>query len=195
MALAITAFIAAVLAVLINATAMGTNSQNDGRRSLVKMEGLKAQIEDAIINADCVLATGTNYIVLWRGDQVGAATPANGAVNLSELELIEVDTTTGNLNVYTTTFPAGWSASNIISADTTYAASTSWYSACTTAKAGGYFQCTTIGTNATGMTVSLDTATTTAAKLVSIVITFTDASLTDRKLVIGAALQSQNIPW
>jgi hypothetical protein len=194
-AVAITAFISAVLAVLIHATAMGTNSQNDGRRSLVKMQGLKAQIEDTVTNAQCVLATGTNYIVLWRGDLLGAATPVNSAVNLSELQLLEVDTATGNVNLYTTAFPAGWSSSNIISADTTYAASTAWYAACTTAKAGSYFPATTIATNATGMTASLDTATTTAAKLVSIVITFTDATGTDRKLVIAAGLQNQTVPW
>ena len=88
-ALSITAFIGAVLATLINATALGTNSQNDGRRSLVKMQAIKAQVEDLVMNSTCVLATGANYIVLWTGDVSGAATPANGAVNLSELQLLQ----------------------------------------------------------------------------------------------------------
>ena len=56
---------------LINATSVGTNTQNDGRRSLVKMETVKAELEDTIINSQCVLATGTNYVVLWTGDSDG----------------------------------------------------------------------------------------------------------------------------
>jgi prepilin-type N-terminal cleavage/methylation domain-containing protein len=193
--LAITAIVSAVLAILINATAVGTNSTQDGRRSLVKMQGIKAQLEDTIKNSNCVLATGTNYILLWTGDLNGAPTSVNRAVNLSELRLIEVNTTTGNLNNYAVQWPANFTSGSIVAADTTYSASTTWYAACTTAKAGGYFVPITIATNVTGMTVSLDSATVTQARLVSLVITFTDAGTSSRNLMVGAGIRNLVTPW
>jgi prepilin-type N-terminal cleavage/methylation domain-containing protein len=193
--LAVTAIVSAVLALLINATAVGTNSTQDGRRSLVKMQGMKAQLEDTIMNARCVLAAGPNYIVLWTGDIDGAPTPVNLAVNLSELRLLEVDTATGNLNVYSVQWPANFTSGSIVAADTTYSASTTWYSACTAAKTGGYFAPTTIATNATGMTVSLDSATVTEGRLVSLVISFTDAGTSSRQLVVGAGIRNLETPW
>jgi len=193
--LAITAAVSAVLAILINATAVGTNTSQDGRRSLVKMQGIKAQIEDTILNSRCVLATGANYIVLWTGDQNGAPTPANGAVNLSELRLLEVDTTTNKLNLYSVSWPAGFSSSSIVNADTVYSASSSWYAACTAAKAGGYFVASTVANNATAMTASLDSSTVTSGKLVSLVITFSDAGSTSRQVVVGAGIQNPAVPW
>ena len=194
-ALGITAIVSAVLAVLINATAVGTNSNQDGRRSLVKMQAIKAQVEDTIANARCVLAMGTNYIIFWRGDIDGAPTPANGAVNLSELELLEVDTTTGKLNLYAVQWPVSFNSAAIVNADTTYAANTTWYSACTAAKAGGYFVPTLIANSATGLTGSLDSATVTQGKLVSLVISFSDLTGTPRQVVIGAAIQNRAVPW
>jgi prepilin-type N-terminal cleavage/methylation domain-containing protein len=193
--LAITAVVSAVLAILINATAVGTNSTQDGRRSLVKMQGVKAQLEDTIKNSSCVLAAGANYIVLWTGDLNGAPTPVNRAVNLSELRLIEVDTATGNLNIYAVQWPANFGNGSIVAADTTYSAATTWYTACSTAKAGGYFVPTTIATSVTGMTVSLDSATVTQGRLVSLVIAFTDAGTSSRSLMVGAGIRNLATPW
>ncbi len=193
--LAITGAVSAVLAILINATAVGTNTAQDGRRSLVKMQGIKAQIEDTILNSRCVLATGANYIVLWAGDQDGAPTPTNGAVNLSELRLLEVDPNTSKLNLYCVAWPSGFNNGSIVNADTTYAASTSWYTACTAAKAGGYFVANTVANNATAMTASLDSSTITSAKLVSLVITFNDAGTSSRQVVVGAGIQNPAVPW
>jgi hypothetical protein len=194
-AMGITAVVSAVLAVLINATAVGTNSNQDGRRSLVKMQGMKARLEDTITNSRCVLEVGTNYIVFWAGDISGAPADANSAVNLSELRLLEVNTTTGTLCLYSVSWPAAFTTASIKSADTTYAANTTWYSACTTAKAGGYFVPTLIANSATGLTASLDSATVTSGRLVSLVISFSDASNTPREVVIGAAIQNPATPW
>jgi len=191
-ALSITAVVCGILAVLINATAVGTSNQNDGRRSLVRLQSVKSVLEDEFVNARAILAIGTNYVVYWTGDQPGAVTPANGAVNLSELRLLEVDTATNTLKLYSTTWPAGFSNSNIISNDTSYAAGTSWYSAAVSAK-GSYFAPVTLG-SATSLTASLDNATPTLARLVHVTIILNDGSVT-RRVVLATALASPGAPW
>jgi prepilin-type N-terminal cleavage/methylation domain-containing protein len=192
--IAITGIVASVLAILINSTAAGTNSQQDGRRALVKLESMKAQLEDQFTNARAILATGTNYIVYWTGDLSGAVTPANGAVNLSELRLLEVDTTTGNLNLYAVSWPSTFSSANIISNDQVYAANSSWYTACQTAKTTGYFLPTVVATNVTQMTSSLDSTTYAQAHMISAIITFSD-TVTSRDMLLGATMLYPTNPW
>ncbi len=191
--LAITAVVAGVLAILINSTAAGTNSQNDGRRALVKMQSMKAQIGDALANARSILATGPNYIVYWIGDQAGAVTPPNGAVNLSEMRLLEIDPVSGNLNLYATQWPVNFTTANILSADQTYSASTPWYAAAQTAKAGGYFSPTVIATSITSMATVLDASACTQARLISIIMNFND-SVNTRQAVMSACLTNQAAP-
>jgi prepilin-type N-terminal cleavage/methylation domain-containing protein len=191
--LAITAIIAGVLAILMNSTAVGTNSQQDGRRSLVKFQSIKAQLGDALANSRCILDVGSNYIVYWIGDQAGAPTPVNNAVNLSELRMLEVDTTTGNLNLYATTWPTGFTNANIISADSEYASTTTWHAAAETAKGGAYFLPTLVATNVTSMTTSLDASAATQAKMANVVITFTDSAGT-KQVLATAALANQGAP-
>jgi hypothetical protein len=193
-ALAITAVTAAILSILIAATALGTTTQQDGRRGLVREQSIKAQFSDAIANARCILDAGPNYLVYWTGDQTGAITPANGAVNLSELRLLEVDTATHTLNLYTCQWPAGYSNASILAADQTYAANTPWYTAAQSAKSTGYFSPSAIASNVTGMTVSLDAASPTAAKLVTIAISFTDGP-TARTVLVGETLETPQVPW
>jgi hypothetical protein len=192
--LAITAVVAGVIAILINATAVGTNSQQDGRRALVKMQSIKAQLGDALANARCILDTGANYVVYWTGDISGAVTPVNGAVNLSELRLLEVDTTTGNLNLYAVQWPAGCNTSTILAADQTYAANTTWYSAAQTAKTGGYFSPTLIATNVTSLATVLDASACNKALMASLTINFSD-SINTRQVLVTAYLANQAAPW
>ncbi len=193
-ALSITAVVCSILAVLINATAMGTNDQSDGRRSLVRLQAIKASLEDEFVNVRAILATGSNYVVYWVGDQPGVPTSANNAVNISELRLLEVDTTTGNLNVYFVKWPAGTSNSTIISTDQTYPASTSWYATCAALKATNYYPMTTIATGATSMAISLDSATPTAAHLVSFHIALSDGVVA-RDLVLSVSLANPLAPY
>jgi hypothetical protein len=166
-ALGVTSVTCSILAVLINSTATGTNAQNDGRRGLVRMQAVKAGLQDEFTNARAILAAGTNYVVYWIGDQPGVYTPVNCAVNLSELRMLELDTATGNLNVWYATFPSGWSASNVVSADALFAATTSWYSTFQTLKTNSpYVTSTKVATGVTAMSVSLDSAVPTSAKMI-----------------------------
>ncbi len=205
--LAITAIVAAVLAILMNSTAVGTNSQQDGRRSLVKFQQIKALVGDKLANARCILdasingstsSTGPFYIVYWTGDPPPALPGAgqtaadvqqpsglNGAVDLSELCMLEVDTSTGNLYL--------WSTSNGVSSDQTYSASSGWRSAAVAAKSNPSFVPTLLATGVTSMVSSLDSGTMTQAKLIHTVITFTDTAGT-KQVVSSAELQNQKAP-
>jgi type II secretory pathway pseudopilin PulG len=203
--LAITAMVAGVIAVLMNSTAMGTNTQQDGRRSLVKFQQIKALVGDKLANARCILdasltgSTGPYYIVYWTGDPApnlpsnGSQSSAdvqqpsglNGSVDLSELCMLEVDTTTGNLNL--------WSTSNGCTNDQTYSASSSWRSAAVAAKSNSSFVPTLLATGVTSMVCSLDAGTMTQAKLIHTVITFTDSAGT-KQVVASAVLQNQKAP-
>ena len=191
--LAITAVTAAVLAILINATAMGTNSTADGRRNLVRLQMIKAQLQDEFVNTRAILATGSNYIVYWIGDQPGAVTPANGAVNFSELRLLQIDAS-GNLNVYCCKWPNGFSNSNIIANDPVYAASSNWLSLAQSLIGTTYYGTNTLASGATALTTSLDSASPTAAKYVHLTVTLNDGTVS-RQLVLGVALANQAAPW
>jgi hypothetical protein len=192
-ALSITAVTCAILAVLVNATAVGTNSQNDGRRSLVRLQSVKSALLDELVNARAVLAVGTNYVVYWEGDQPGAVTSANNAVNYSEMRLLELDTGTGNLNLYKVVWPANSSNSWIISYDATCPVSTNWYATCQALKATSYYPPITVATGVTSLTVSLDSATTTSAHLVSFCISTNDGSV-NRQLAFSVMLVSPLSP-
>jgi type II secretory pathway pseudopilin PulG len=205
--LAITAIVAGVIAILMNSTAMGTNSQQDGRRSLVKFQQIKALIGDKLANARCILdasvtgstpSTGPFYIVYWTGDpapnlpsngqntgNVTQPNALNGAVDLSELCMLEVDTTTGKLYL--------WSTSNGVSSDQTYSAGSNWRSAAVAAKSNPSFVPTLLATGVTSMVSSLDAGTMTQAKLIHTTITFTDVAGT-KQVIASAELQNQKAP-
>jgi hypothetical protein len=191
--LSITATTCAILAVLINATAMGTSTQNDGRRALVRLQSLKATLQDEFVNARCILATGNNYVVYWMGDQPGSVTPVNGAVNFSELRLLEIDPS-GNLNIYCTQWPTGMSDAAKRSNDTTYAAASNWYATAAALKGTTYYNTNKLAAGATTLSVSLDSAAPTAARFIHLRIDFNDGIVT-RQLALGVTLSTPMTPW
>jgi hypothetical protein len=191
--LSITAFTCAILAVLINATAMGTSTQNDGRRSLVRLQTLKAILEDEFVNARCILGTGSNYVVYWTGDHAGALTPVNNAVNVSELRLLEIDPS-GNLNIYCTRWPAGMSDAEKLAADTTFAANSNWYAAVAALKGTSNFSTNTIATGATALSATLDNASPTRARYIHVRIDVNDGAVA-RQFALGMTLANPGTPW
>jgi hypothetical protein len=191
--LSITAFTCAILAALINATALGTSTQNDGRRALVRLQALKAELSDELINTRCILAAGNNYLVYWIGDQPGSPTGINQAVNFSELRLLQVDAS-GNLNVYCCHWPDGMSDSAKVTADTPYAAATDWYAAVCVLKGTSYFSTNTLASGVTHLTVTLDNPAPTAARFVHLRIDLNDG-VVSRQMVVGTALTNLGVPW
>ncbi len=190
--LSITAITAAIIAVLINATAAGTNTQQDGRRLLVRFQSIRAAVADDLANARCVLDVGTNYVVYWTGDVSNPLLTANGAVNVSELRMLEVDSS-GNLNLYKIQWPSNFANSDIISANQTYAVNTNWRTAATTAATNGYLVATRLASNAVSLTATLDSASATTAKLVTITIQLNDGVAT-RTILISTAIRYQGAP-
>jgi hypothetical protein len=191
--LSITAVTCAILATLINATALGTSSQNDGRRALVRLQALKAELAGEFVNARCILAAGNNYVVYWVGDQAGTPVPVNQAVNFSEIRLLQIDPS-GNLNVYCARWPDNMLDSVKIAADTTYPANTDWFAAASALKGTSYFTTTTLASNATALAVTLDNAAPTSAHFIHLRIDMNDG-IVSREVVLGIALANPAVPW
>jgi hypothetical protein len=191
--LSITAVTCAILAALINATALGTSTQNDGRRALVRLQALKAQLAGEFVNVRCILAAGNNYVVYWMGDDPGSLTPVNQAVNFSEIRLLEIDAT-GKLNVCCARWPDGMTDSAKADADTTYPAATNWYAAVSALKGTSYFSTNTLATGATALAVTLDSAAPTSARFIHLRIDLNDGVVA-RQAVLGVALANPDVPW
>ncbi len=191
--LSITAVTCGILAMLINATAMGTSTQNDGRRELTRLQSVKAVLEDEFVNARCILATGSNYVVYWTGDSTSSPTPINNAVNFSELRMLEIDAS-GNLNVYCCQWPAGTTNATILANDTEYALGTDWHGTAEALRGTTYYSTTPIAAGATSLTSSLDNASVAAAKIITFQITLNDGTVT-RQLALGVTLANPVAPW
>lgn len=193
LSLSILSLVAICIAMMIKGTTDGTAGQTDGRRHLVRMQSLEAQIAQFVRPCQCILAAGNGYLVLWTGDGQDPNIATNQAVNLSEIVMIELDTATKKLKTYRTTFPAGTSVATMIAADSTYAGNSNWYSAATAAKSTGYFNGTTIANNITACNITLDNANATAAMMATIWITLDDG-VVSRTVVIPASLRQHWTP-
>lgn len=192
LALSVLSLVGICIAMMIKGTADGTAGATDGRRHLVRMQSLEAQIAQTVRPCQCILAAGNGYLVLWLGDGQDANIATNQAVNLSELLLIEHDSANKKLKVYRTTWPAGTSVATMIANDTTYAGNSNWYSAATAAK-GNYFTGTTIANNVTSCNVTLDSANATSAMMATLWITLDDG-VVSRTVVIPASLRQRLVP-
>ncbi len=193
LALVIVALISGVIATMIKATADGSRGNADGRRNLVRLQAIENEVQNYANKSTAILAAGNGYLVLWLGDGQDQYLSPNQAVNLSELVMFELNTTTHQLNLYTTSWPTGFSKANTISADTAYAASTDWYSACQTAKTTGYFNARLVANNVTAFNVTLDSATATQALIATCNVTINDG-VVPRSGLIGAAIYYHTAP-
>ena len=193
LALSLLSLVGMCIVMMIKATADGTAGQNDGRRHLVRMQSIEAQVAQVVRPCNCILAAGTGYVVLWTGDGQDANIATNQAVNLSEMVMFELDTTANQLKLYRTSWPAGTSGASMASSDSTYAASSNWYNAAQAAKSTGYFSPTVLANNVTSFSVTLDNGTATAAMMATMWLTINDGVVT-RNLVIPATLRSRMAP-
>jgi prepilin-type N-terminal cleavage/methylation domain-containing protein len=193
LALSLLSLVGICIVMMVKATADGTAGQTDGRRHLVRMQSLEAQVASVVRPCSCILAAGTNYLVVWTGDGPDINLATNQTVNLSELAMFELDTNTQQLRLYRTTWPAGTTVAAMIAADATYAASSNWYNAAQAAKSTGYFNGTLLANKVTSFNVTLDSGTPTAAMMATLWITLNDGVVT-QTMVIPAALRWQMAP-
>jgi hypothetical protein len=193
LALSLLSLVGICIVMMIKATADGTAGQNDGRRHLVRMQAIEAQVAQVVRPSACILAAGTGYLVLWTGDGKDVNIATNQAVNLSEIVMFELDSNAQQLKLYRTSWPAGTSGASMASSDSTYAASSNWYNAAQAAKSTGYFNGTVLANKVSAFAVTLDSGTPTSAMMATLSVTINDGVVT-RTVVIPATLRSRMTP-
>ncbi len=179
LSLAITALVGAAVTAMLTAVSSGTASTQDSRGLLAKHKSFDVRMTTAIINSHMILATGSNYAVLWMGD-----TDADGLPDLSELRLIILDNS-GNLWSYKGTFPSNWTQTQINAADTSYPLNSDFHAVATGLENSTYFPSELWMTGVTSITFTANNASVQSATLLSYRAVLTYGSQTSN--AIGAA--------
>jgi hypothetical protein len=112
--LAITALIGLGIMTVLFAVTRGTATQNDARGLVVKEKVVGGRVGAALRGSKMVLASGTDYVILWSADMRDPGPPS-----LSQLRRLERDSS-GRLWSYAASFPADWTQDQIDAADTEY---------------------------------------------------------------------------
>ncbi len=167
-AITVTSIMSVCIAAMIHSVAVGTESQQDGRRHLTRATALQARLMTQIHSARAILATGNGYLVYWTGDEAVGNT-VNKSVDLSEMNLIQLNTSTNQLILYTKA--AGVS-------DSTYSNRTTWYTASQTAKSSNWYTSTVLANNVTAFNTTATNSTVTNAREVFMTVTISDGYIT-----------------
>ena len=178
-ALTLTSLMGACIVLMIHGVAVGTENQQDGRRHLTRAAALETRLMTQLHGARAILAAGNGYVVYWIGDEA-AGNPVNKIVNLSEMCMIQLNSTQNQLVMYTKA--AG-------TADVLYSNTTNWY---TTAKSALTNQ-TILANNVTAFTATASNSTPTNARSVIINITLADSYFT-RTVSFAVGLRAQAAP-
>ena len=109
LALGVLATIGSLVAGMVHSTFQNTRNHHDLRRRTVKAEVIAARLDGAIRSSTTVLASGTDWVVLWTTDS-----RANQKPNLSEIRRIEFDAANKRIRAYAA--PSGLAEAS----DTTY---------------------------------------------------------------------------
>lgn len=174
LALAGMALVGAAVAVMINATAYGTDSRRDMRGVVVREKTMTSRVNAAIRSSKMVLAQGTDYVVLWMFDTTGDELP-----NLSEIRMIERKSVTSELYSYKA--PANLAPA----ADTSYELTINFKTTLDAIKGGSTFPGERWGSNVSTWGITLNNATAQSATLVSYRLTITASTISDT--AIGAS--------
>lgn len=181
LALTITAIMGLAIAQMLYAASSATASRNDMRALVTRQKALTVRLDEAIRGSNMVLASGSNYLVLWMGD-----TRADDQPNLSEIRRIEYSSSLGQIISWKASFPSSWTAAAITAADTQYDLATADFNAVTTAlKGSSTFPSEVWARNISGFSVAINNAVAQSATLVSYRITTTNGVYSN--VIIGAA--------
>ena len=167
LALTITGLIAGATTSMLFSVSAATTIQSEIRHTTVKEKVIGLRMNDAISSSKMVLAQGTDYLVLWMGDQ-----RMNGVPDLSEIRRIERDDLTDQLMSYRSPFM-------LPEANNTAYTFISDFNAITTGlKGSGDFPGEVWGTDVTAWTQTLDQSNVQSARLVSYRLTVTNNDVT-----------------
>lgn len=164
LALAVRATVSSLVAGMIYSTSQNTRNQQDLRRRKVKAEVIAARVDGAIRSSMMVLASGTDWLVLWTADS-----RANQKSNLSEIRRIEFSAANKRIRDYAA--PSGLAAGS----DTTYELSSDFGTVTAALKGTANFPGETWCDRVTGWQIALAGATQTT-RLLGYAITLQDAA-------------------
>jgi type II secretory pathway pseudopilin PulG len=158
LALGGTALVAAAITAMLVSVSYGTSSTQDVRSLAVKQKTLGGRFAAAVRSSRTVLATGSDYLVLWIAD-----TRENDAPNLSELRRIE---RTGGNEIWCYSADPSLSDPNDPNGDTEYTLDQDFDAITSALAGGGSFPGELWATGVTAMTIGLDEATAQSAAMV-----------------------------
>lgn len=153
--LAVTGVVGLGIASMLLAIGNGTDTKTDVRSVMARHKVFSSRLADAIGGSKRILATGTNYIVLWNSDANGDSQP-----NLSEIQRIEWNSSTKELWSYVGTVATGGT-------DTSYQLTADFGTITTNLKTGSSFPGTKWGSNVSAWSTTLNNATVQSATLLS----------------------------
>lgn len=182
-ALTLTAIMGACISMMIQGVAAGTKNQNDGRRHLTRIEALQSRLLTLVHSSRAILATGKGYLVYWTGDEA-VGNPVDKAVDLSEMCLIQLDTTHNQLILYTKASGAS---------DVSYATNTTWSTAAQTALKNNWYSSKVLANNVTVFNTTASNSIAANAREVLINITLADTNST-RNAYFAASVRAQAAP-
>lgn len=185
LALTITAIISLAISSMLFAVSHGTDSSNDMRALLLRQRLVAARLNALIRSSHMVLATGSNYVVLWTHDANNSGTP-----NRAEVRYLELNTVSGELWSYKTVWPVSMTAEQIEAADVEYDPAANFASIMSALKGQASFPGERWATELSGWAVSLNNADPQLATLVSYRFSMRLSGATD--FVIGAAALRNN---
>jgi len=179
LALTITALVSAAVASMLLAVSYGTSSKRDLRGVIVKGRIIDARMASAIRESRAILESGTDYLVLWKGDTDPNGTA--GSPDLAEMLLIERDNAADTLSGYA--FPSSYSQAQIDAANVTYQLTGNpagfFQTATANAKTAGSFVQTLWGSGVTAVTFTLDGADPSDRSMVGYQLSLTAGDLND----------------
>lgn len=185
LAITITAIISVAIASMMFAISSGTSSQTDMRSLLLRQRLSAARLTALVRSSGMVLATGSNYMVLWTNDA-----DSNGMPNRAEIRYIELNTTTGELWSYKTQWPGSMTTDQILTANIGYDLTANFASVIPALKGQASFPGERWATGVSGWAVTVNDADVQAATLVSFRFALRLVDATD--YVIGAAALRNN---
>lgn len=174
LALVITSLVALATGMMMVGVSYGSTSKSQMREVGVRLKTTTERLNAALRSSKMILATGTDYLVLWTGDS-----RADDGPNLSELRLIERDADTGELRSYAADFGVMTDA-QIEGVDTLYSLTDDFHTLTTALKAGTLFTATVWAKHVTAFACTHAGADPQAASLINYRLTVTLDGLSEQ---------------
>ncbi|MEM1211900.1 MAG: type II secretion system protein [Planctomycetota bacterium] len=163
------AVIGAAIVAMLTASAYATDEANDMRALVVRHKTISARLAANIRESKQVLATGTDYLVLWVADSDGDEVPS-----LMEIRRIERDNASSTLRIRD---------ANPAATDVVYTLTDNFTTITDTLASGSDFPSVDLAEQASALSFTFNDGDPTAATLVTVRYTVTEGKFTDQHVV------------